>query len=1143
MQYRSGRAIHGAVPCRATLFTGTALMRLLQVTLALLAVSSSAATSAAAQQNANAARTASAAGSEPTRLLRMPTVSSTHIAFMYGNDIWTVGRQGGTAARVTSFPGQESNPHFSPDGRWLAFSAQYGGNTDVYVVPTAGGEPVRLTFHPAPDLVQGWTPDSRNVVFASNRNAPPQGSNRFYTVDLEGRMPNEMPMPRAHQGSISPDGTRLAYRMVTPWEDEWRNYRGGQNRPIWILDLDDLDLEEVTPWEGSNDQDPVWLGDTVYFLSDRDYAMNLYSYVPATKQLRQLTHFADWDIKSLEAGGGVLVFEQAGWIHTMDPASGQVNRVDITVNGDFPWLMPQWREVESRLTNAALSPTGKRAIFEARGEIFTVPATDGEGDWRNLTSSPGVADRAPSWSPRGDRVAWFSDADGEYALVIADQQGIGEKRRIALESGTFYFTPAWSPDGESIVFTDTDLNLWLVDVSSGRQSKLDTDSYMVPERTLNPVWSPDSRWLAYAKRLDNQLHVIVLYDVRNGRAHTITDGMADALSPAWDASGRYLWFLASTNFGLNTGWLEMSNYERPITYGLYLAVLSDTAASPLLPKEGDEPPFAQRSQQPDSARPASRAARSGTSAMDVDIEGMQRRIVAVSGVPLRAYTGLVAGPEGTVFFGESIPDQDGFRLHRYQLQKREAATFMAGVQSWTVSADGRKLLYRSGQSWGVVPTDREPPKAGDGKLATSGLRMRVEPRAEFEQMAREGWRFQRDFLYVDNTHGADWDAIWEQYSPLVRHVAHRSDLTYLLDWMGGEVAIGHSFVRGGDLPTVPSAGTGMLGADFVVDQGRYRITRIYDGESWNPHLPGPLAAPGVNVKVGDYVLAVNGVELTADRNLHQAFEGTANRQVLLSVNDRPVMEGARVVTVVPVPNENALRQMAWVEDNRRKVDSLSNGRLAYVWVPNTGQGGYTYFNRWFFAQQDRQGAIIDERFNQGGSAADYIVDVLNRQMYGYFNNPVGDRKPWTTPQAAIWGPKVMIINENAGSGGDLLPYMFRHAEIGPLVGKRTWGGLVGTWDTPPLLDGGIMIAPRGGFFDLNGEWAVENEGVAPDIEVELIPKDFAAGRDTQLERAVQEALRLLEANPMEFKPEPPAPVRWRRPVARDREVGRGTGDR
>jgi tricorn protease len=1066
----------------------------------------------------------------PTLLLRQPTISERHIAFMYGNDIWVVDRRGGEARRVTSFPGQETDPHLSPDGRWLAFSAQYGGNTDVWVVPVEGGEPRRLTWHPGADHVRGWTPDSRRVVFSSARNSPPQGATRFYTVSVDGDYPQALPMPRAHQGSHSPDGRRFAYRMVQPWEDEWRNYRGGQNRPVWILDLASHELEEVGPWDGSNDGFPVWIGETVFFLSDRDWAMNVWAYDTRTRALRQVTRHADFDVKGLNAGAGVLVYEHAGRIRSLDPATGESQLVDIRVRGDFPWLMPQWRDVAAQqLANPSISPTGRRVAFEARGEILSVPAE--KGDWRNLTRTSDVADRRPFWSPDGTRLAWFSDDGGEYGLVIAAQDGLGERRRIPLESGTFYYTPVWSPDGARIAFTDTGLNLWVLDVATGRQTRIDTDRYMVPERSVDPVWSPDSKWLAYAKRLDTQLRAIHVWSVATGASRQVTDGMADAYAPAWDASGKYLWFLASTNFGLNTGWLEMSSYERPVARGLYLAVLSATEPSPLLP-QSDEEGAANAA----GGAPAGAARHGGGAggaapppAVRIDFDGLDRRIVATA-VPLRTYGGLAAGPEGTVFFLENVPNQQGLTLHRYQLKDRESVAFLTGVNLFRISADGKKLLYRGGQTWGIVDTDRAPPRVGDGRIETGNLRVHVDPRAEFRQMFDDGWRFQRDFLYVPNLHGADWNAVYRQYRPFVDHVAHRSDLTWLLDWMGAEVAIGHSFVQGGDAPSVPGANVGLLGADFDVRDGRYRIARIYDGESWNPDLRAPLAVPGIDVSVGDYLLEVNGAPLLAPDNPYRLLENTADRQTFLRVGPRPDGTGSRVVTVVPVASDAGLRQRAWVEDNRRRVDELSGGRLAYVWLPNTAQGGYTYFNRYFFAQMDRPGVIIDERFNQGGSAADYIVDVLAREKHGYFNNPVGDRRPFTTPMAGIWGPKVMVINEMAGSGGDLLPYMFRRMGLGPLVGTRTWGGLVGTWDTPPLVDGGVMIAPRGGFFNLQGAWEVEDEGVAPDIHVEMTPKEVIAGGDPQLERAVQEALRLLEQNPVVLRPEPPPPVRARRPA-------------
>lgn len=1069
-----------------------------------------------------------------TLLLRQPTVSERHIAFAYANNIWVADRAGGDARRLTSFQGQTSNPHLSPDGRWVAFSGQYGGNTDVYLVPVEGGEPRRLTWHPLPDQVTGWTPDSRSVVFTSGRaSAPNQGVTKFWTVSVEGGAETAMAIPRGSEGQHSADGRRFAYVMSNFWDPEWRNYRGGQNRPIWILDLASHELE-TPPWTDSRDVDPVWVGDKVYFLSDRDWLMNVWSYDTRTKQLAQVTRFTDYDIKTMNAGGGAIVFEQGGRIHLLDPATGRHQPVNITVRGDFPWLTPQWKPVQNLIFNAALSPTGKRAAFEARGDIFTVPAE--KGDWRNHTATAGVAERNPAWSPDGKWISWFSDRSGEYRLMIGAADGSGTPREITLPNPTFQFTPAWSPDSKKLLFTDTGLRLWVVDIASGRATHADTDTYMVPERSMNPVWSPDSRWIAYAKRLDSQLRAIYVYDVTAGRVHQVTDGMADVTWPAWDASGKYLAFLGSTNFALRTGWLDMQSYERPVTRAVYLAILRKGDPSPLLPESDEE-----------GSAPAGAGAPGGQGApgaqkdsvvVTIDFDGLAGRIVALD-VAAREYAMLRAGAAGTFFFLEAVPPSGptagppaGNTLHRYQLKERKAAQFLTGVQTYEVSADGKKLLYRTpGQAggWHIVDADKAPPQAGSGRLNTAAMRMLVDPVAEFKQMFDEGWRFQRDFLYVPNLHGAEYQRTKALYAPLAAHVRHRADLVYLQDVLGGEVAVGHSFVFPGDLPEIPSASAGLLGADFEVANGRYRIAKIYTSESWNPTLKAPLAEPGLDVAVGDYLLAVNGVELLATDNVHRLLEGTAGRQTVITVNRQPTLEGARRVTVVPVPNEGQLRTMEWVEANRRKVDELSGGRLAYVYLPNTGQGGYTFFNRYFFAQQGKPGVVIDERFNGGGSAADYIVDFLARDLHGYFNNPVNDRRLFTTPQAGIWGPKVMLINESAGSGGDLLPYMFHRMKLGPLIGTRTWGGLVGTWDTPPLIDGGAMIAPRGGFIDLNGNWAVENEGVAPDIPVEMTPKEVIAGRDPQLERGVAEALRLLNQHPVVLKKEPAFPVRSRRP--------------
>jgi tricorn protease len=1102
-----------------------------------------------------------------TRLLRTPTVSATQIAFAYANNIWTVPRGGGGARRLTSFQGLTTTPHFSPDGKWIAFSGEYAGNLDVYVVAADGGEPRRLTWHPGGDQVQGWTPDGKSILFVSSRASwAPNATPRFWTVPVEGGVESAMALPRAYQGKISADGSRVAYRMNTSWDEERRNYRGGQNRPIWIVDLNTHDLVSP-PWTESKDVDPVWVNDAVYFISDRDGVANVWEYQTKTKKLTQLTKFTDFDVKALDSGAGSIVFEQAGYVHELDPKTGKANVVSINVAGDFPWMMPNWKDVSNRLTNMALSPTGKRVVVEARGEIFTIPSE--KGDVRNLTNSSSSAERDPAWSPDGKFISYFSDKSGEYRLYIEAQDGLTPPREIVIPNPKQYYTSSWSPDSKKIVYTDTDLKVWVMDVASGQAKVVGSDPWMVPQRTLNPVWSPDSKWIAYASRLRSMYHAIFVSNVETSETKQITDGLADAVWPTWDASGKYLWFLASTDFGLRSQWLDMTSYPHDENFGLYLAVLKKSDASPLLPESDEDrgvgtgrrapapgacagdPPPSDRAQEEPTATPTPRGPRAPVT-VQIDFDGLPQRIVSVPGVRERQYSELRAGLDGTVFFLEAPAVQggpgggQGNELLRFRLCDRRVVTFVNGVTTYDVSADGRKLLYRAsgGAAAGgppapgatpptpslfIVETDRNPPQAGQGRLSFS-LRMYLDPKEEFKQIFNEGWRNQRDYLYVPNLHGTDWPKMKQMYGQMLPYVMHRADLNYLMDMMGAEIAIGHSYVRGGEMPDVPQVQGGLLGADFAIENGRYKVTRIYDNESWNPELRSPLASPGANVEAGDYILAINGIELKAPDNIYRLLDGTANRQTSLTINKTPSMTGARNVTVVPVTNEQALRTRAWVESNRRLVDKQSNGQLAYVYLPNTGQPGYNSFNRYYFAQQEKKGAIIDERFNGGGSAADYIIDVIARDFDGYFNNVAGDRFPFTSPSAGIWGPKVMIINEMAGSGGDLMPYMFKRRKLGPLVGKRTWGGLVHTADTPPFIDGGSMIAPRGGFFTRDGRWAVENEGVGPDIEVENWPKDVIAGRDPQLERAVEEAMRLLKERPVDrMTKEPPPPTWGRRP--------------
>lgn len=1052
-----------------------------------------------------------------TRLLREPTVSDNQVAFVHANDLWIAGIDGGDAVRLTSGLGSESFPHFSPDGSMIAFSANYSGNTDVYLVPASGGEPERLTWHPGADIVTGWTPDGE-ILFRSGRDGHPTQTNRIWKTGAG--LPEVLPVPRAAQGELSADGRYLAYNPITFWDPEWRNYRGGQAQPIWIVDMESYELIQTPRTDNERHTDPVWLDGSVFYISERDFAGNVWSYNPDTGTEKQWTFYSDFDVKSLDAGGGMIIYEQAGYLHLLNPEDGSSRQLSIRVAGDMSWNRPRWEEPSAgNFDNARLSPTGKRAVFEVRGEIITVPKED--GTWRNLTESSGSAERFPVWSPDGSKVAWFSDRSGEYTLMISDQFGAEEPRSITLPNPTFYFEPDWSPDGMYISYTDTDYNLWYVNTENGKAIKVDTDGYAHPNRTMNPQWSPDSKWIAYVKLLENQFKAVHAHNVESGETVMITDGMSDAITPVWDESGKYLYFLASTDFGLNTGWLDMSSYNMPVNRALYMAVLSDSDPSPLLPESDEEESGSEGDSETEEDKDED------APVVDIDPEGLAQRILAID-IPERNYTGLMKGPGGSVFYTEAVPNS-GTVLYRYDIADQKAQKFMPGINEMAVSHDRKSLLYRSGSTWGIVGTDGGEKNAGDGRISTGSVRIRVNPSEEASQIYRDGWRFMRDFLYVDNMHGAPWEDIYKWYRPWVDHVKHRSDLNYVLDIMSGEVAVGHSYTGGGDFPDLENVPAGLLGADIAIENGAYRIKKIYTGESWNPDLRAPLSGPGIDISEGDYILAVNGDMLSTDENYYHYFEGTVNRQTRLMVNKSPKMDGARTQTVVPVRSESQLRTRDWVESNRRKVDEMSDGQLAYVWVPNTGQGGYTYFNRYYFAQQHKKGAVIDERNNGGGSAADYMVDIMARELHGFFNSKAGDRKPFTTPGAGIWGPKVMVMNERAGSGGDLLPFLFRKMEIGPLVGTTTWGGLVGTWDTPRFVDGGYMIAPRGGFYNLDGEWDVEGEGIDPDIEVMQTPKDVINGHDPQLEAAVREALRLLENYEDPIIPTPEDPVRWKRP--------------
>ncbi len=1076
------------------------------------------------------------AAGEPL-LLQEPALSKTHIVFVYAGDLWSVPRAGGDAARLTSGTGHETDPAFSPDGGTVAFTGEYDGNVDVFVVSASGGVPKRLTWHPGPDRVLGWTPDGKRVLFTSPRAAYSYFT-EIFTISLDGGPAEKLPLPTGYEAAMSPDGQSIAYEPTGRAFSMWKGYRGGRTTRIWLARLSDSTVTKV-PRENSNDFNPMWGTDRVWFLSDRNGPVTLFYYDLKTKAVREAVPNRGLDLKSASLGPDAIAYEQFGGIHLYDLKSGRTKPVPIRVQGDFPELRARFVNVGRRLGSPALSPSGARAIFASRGEILTVPAE--KGDPRNLTNTPGVMERDPQWSPDGKTIAYLSDESGEYALHLRPQSGSGEVTRIELKPG-FYTSLRYAPDSRKIAMVDSFFRLWYVDLDSGKQVEVANDYYQMRNGNISGAWSPDSQWLAYSKVLPNGLAAIHLYSLARGSSTQITDGLSDAINPVFDKDGKYLYFTASTD-SRGVG-LEIQATSRTFTSSIYLVVLDKTLPSPFAPESDEEkaaeekkPAEAAKAEPPAAAAPKPEMAKPkpGPVAVKIDLDGIDQRILSLP-MPPRRYVGLQVAKAGVLLALElpAVPAGPppggpgagfGLAVHRYDLKARKSDVPLSGVSAFQMSWGGEKALYRQGENWkiaalrpmpgpGAPAAGPTPPPGGpsQGALKTEGIEVRVDPVQEWAQMYRETFRIERDWFYDRNIHGFDLKAAEKKYEPYLKNLASRRDLTYLIQEMLGSMVVGHLGTGGGDIPEVKRVQTGLLGADYEVASGRYRFTRVYSGENWNPQLTAPLTQPGVNVKAGEYLLAVNGREVRAQDNVYSFFEGLAGKSVVLKVGPDANGAGARDVTVVPVADESRLRHLAWIEENRRKVDRMTGGRVAYLYMPDTATGGLTAFNRYFYAQIGREALIVDERFNGGGLLATDIAEILNRKPLSAVANRVGAADP-VQPQG-IFGPKVMIINERAGSGGDAMPWYFKRSGAGKLIGTRTWGGLVGMAGAPQLMDGGMVSAPSSGVYNpISGEWEVENIGVAPDIEVELDPAEVRKGRDPQLEKAVEVVLEELKKNP------------------------------
>lgn len=1084
-------------------------------------------------------------------LLSHPALSAEAIAFDYAGAIWRVSREGGEARLIAQGQGQCERPAFSPDGQSLAFTCTIDGNADVFTAAAAGGPLTRLTWHPGADEVLGWTPDGQSVLFRSAR-ASPRDTYQLYRVPARGGPVVRYTVPQVYEASLSADGKRIAYTPFLQWEPNWKRYRGGQTTRIWVADLPSLSWRQV-PRENSNDRNPMWMGSTLYFLSDRDGQVTLWRWRPDTNEVQRViddSHALDY--ASASAGPGGIVLDHFGSLELYDPDKRTLRTVSVSLPAERPELQPHLEALKSDdVRRAVLGAAGQRVLLEAHGEILSVPVI--KGTPRNLTRAPGSAQRDPAPSPDGREVAWFSDASGEYALMIGPAEGSGTVRTIGLGNPpSFWYRPKWSPDGKHLIVQDKRLGLWLVDASGATAARrIATDRADSPLHDLDPTWSPDSQWVAFSIELDSHWHAIDIYSLATGRTQRVTDGLSDARSPRFDKSGQLLWFIAGTSRARGSGWLDLSSIDRPEDSSLYAAILQKDAPSPFAPESDEDATAlaeaAKASAEAQGKSPAKGATPDGTdrhpvskpAAVQIDFDGIGARTVAAP-LPAANYRRLEVAAAGVVFlatwpaalgdsdqqeYGEDGPPQS---VQRFSLKDRKAVPFVDGISSdsFVVSADGTHALYARKKSWFVVATDVAP-KVGDKEserpIALDKVMVEVDPRAEWRQIYREAWRIERDFLYDPALQGLDLARAERFYGQYLEGLGSRAELDSLLREMTGQLGLGHVFV-GSPAPRVEHDKTvGLLGADFDVDQGHYRIASILSGEPWNPKLKAPLAEPGVKVHVGDYLLEVDGRAVTTDAEVYRAFEGTAGRQITLKLSTHPDGHDARSVTVVPIDDETDLRLHSWIEGNRRMVQRLSGGRLGYVYVPDTNYAGFAFFNRYYYGQLDREGFVIDERFNHGGFIADYVVEQLVRRPM--FANANRDGADSVEPLAANFGPKVMVINEMSGSGGDALPWLFRKYQVGPLVGTRTWGGLVGIGNYPSFIDGGGITAPRWALFSTEGDWQVENIGVPPDVEVVQDPALVAAGHDPQLEKAVEVALTKLGDSPPKHYPRAPYPDR------------------
>ncbi len=1057
------------------------------------------------------------------RLLQQPAVSSTHLAFVYAGDIWIAPKDGGVAQRLTTAKGDEHYPKFSPDGSQLAFTGDYEGNPDIYVMPALGGAPIRVTHHPGPDRVLGWTPDGKSLLYASPMASGTDRFSQLYEVPAAGGLPRMLPLPYGEFGALSPDGAWLAYMPNSQDLRTWKRYRGGDVSRIYLFDLKTHQSNRVGD-DGAGYAQPMWHGSTLYFISDRDAnkRYNLYAYDTTTSAIRQLTRFETFDVHFPSIGPADLVYEAGGQLFLMDLATEKARPIQIQVVTDEATLRPRIEKTADLVQHAAVSPSGKRVVFEARGDVFSVPAEN--GPTYDLTRTSGVAERYPALSPDGKTLAYWSDRTGDYELTTRPADGSGQERTVTKLGPGYRYRIFWSPDGKRVAFVDQAMRIQLCDVATGAVTQLDKGNWMFEEvqddgheslEGFRVSWSADSRWAAWSRELDNRLGAIYLYDTQTGRTTQVTSGFYYDARPVFDPEGKYLLLLTKRHFRPVYGNIDPSWIYPNLTQVAAVPLRADVA-SPLAPRDDKEELESRgagelakdKSKDKDKEKDKEKVK---TEPVSIDLAGFEERMVilptkpgnydqlaAVSGKLLYRNLGLAGAPE-----------DDKTPLVIYDLKEREEKTVLDDVDAFQVAAGGEKLLVLQKKSWAIV--EPKPDQKMGKKLDLTAMEMTVDPRAEWRQIFTDAWRFERDFFYDPGMHGVDWAAMRTRYGALIDQCATRSDVNFVLGELIAELNSSHTYRGGGDVEHPAKRSVGLLGCDYALEGGAYKIAKIYEGAPWDTEARSPLKEPGTAVKEGEFLLAVNGVPVDATKDPWAALDGMAGATVSLTMGGTASTTGSRQVLVKPLDDESRLRHLSWAQANREKVARASGGRLGYIYVPDTGTDGQNELYRQFVGQFTKEGLVIDERWNSGGQIPDRFVELLNRPITNYWR--VRDGKDWQWPEFANDGPKVMLINGWSGSGGDCFPLYFRMAKLGPLVGRRTWGGLIGISGSPSLVDGGVVTVPTFGMYSADGKWLVEGHGVDPDIPVDDDPSLMVNGGDPQLDRAIQEAMNALQQHP------------------------------